>query len=211
MKTINAWLLAIAAALMLATTAAPASAQTISSNATGQAMLINDTIDMAGQIITPPTAQPLLSYTLDLNRDSPTLSVTPVIYEWSPVGPTIVGAPVWTGAPVSVVSTTPVPHTFTPNVALDPTRQYLLAVRQTSAGEAGELLIGTANNVAGHVGWRHSSIWTQNSMMEANFSATFGTPAPAAVPTLSEWAMILFGVVLAGTGALYLNRRFRFA
>lgn len=33
-----------------------------------------------------------------------------------------------------------------------------------------------------------------------------GAPA-AAVPTLSEWAMILFGVVLAGGAALYIQRR----
>lgn len=35
-------------------------------------------------------------------------------------------------------------------------------------------------------------------------------PPPAPVPTLSEWAMILFGSVLAGGAALYLQRR-RFA
>lgn len=31
--------------------------------------------------------------------------------------------------------------------------------------------------------------------------------APAAVPTLSEWAMILFGLMLAGGAALYIQRR----
>lgn len=30
---------------------------------------------------------------------------------------------------------------------------------------------------------------------------------PAAVPTLSEWAMILFGTLLAGLGGLYIQRR----
>jgi hypothetical protein len=33
------------------------------------------------------------------------------------------------------------------------------------------------------------------------------TAAPAPVPTLSEWAMILFGLVLAGGAALYIQRR----
>ena len=32
-------------------------------------------------------------------------------------------------------------------------------------------------------------------------------PAPAPVPTLSEWAMILFGTLLAGGAALYIQRR----
>ncbi len=31
--------------------------------------------------------------------------------------------------------------------------------------------------------------------------------APAAVPTLSEWAMILFGMILAGGAGLYIQRR----
>lgn len=37
-------------------------------------------------------------------------------------------------------------------------------------------------------------------------SLTIG-PAPAPVPTLSEWAMILFGTVLAGASALVVHRR----
>jgi hypothetical protein len=32
-------------------------------------------------------------------------------------------------------------------------------------------------------------------------------PPPATVPTLSEWAMILFGLILAGGAALYIQRR----
>jgi len=32
-------------------------------------------------------------------------------------------------------------------------------------------------------------------------------PAPAPVPTLSEWAMILFGLMLAGGAVLYIQRR----
>ena len=34
-----------------------------------------------------------------------------------------------------------------------------------------------------------------------------GTPAPAAVPTLSEWGMILLAALLAGGAALTLSRR----
>lgn len=39
---------------------------------------------------------------------------------------------------------------------------------------------------------------------------TAAAAPPATVPTLSEWAMILFGVILAGGAALYVQRR-RFA
>ena len=33
------------------------------------------------------------------------------------------------------------------------------------------------------------------------------TVGPSAVPTLSEWAMILFGLILAGGAALFVQRR----
>lgn len=39
----------------------------------------------------------------------------------------------------------------------------------------------------------------------ASFFSVANTPAP--VPTLSEWAMILFGAILAGGAALYIQRR----
>lgn len=45
-----------------------------------------------------------------------------------------------------------------------------------------------------------------------NYTATLASvPAPAPVPTMSEWAMILFGTMLAGGAALYVQRRRRAA
>ena len=41
----------------------------------------------------------------------------------------------------------------------------------------------------------------------AAFQVTQVAAAAAAVPTLSEWAMILFGLVLAGGAALVIQRR----
>jgi hypothetical protein len=41
-------------------------------------------------------------------------------------------------------------------------------------------------------------------------SVVLSTP-PAPVPTLSEWALILFGLILAGGAALYIHRRQSFA
>lgn len=39
-----------------------------------------------------------------------------------------------------------------------------------------------------------------------NFTMT-GVPAPQPVPTLSEWAMILMSLALAGGAVLYIQRR----
>ena len=55
---------------------------------------------------------------------------------------------------------------------------------------------------------------TQTGLVSYRFNGpgevTIRAPGPAPVPTLSEWAMILFGTVLAGGAALYLQRRRRF-
>lgn len=43
---------------------------------------------------------------------------------------------------------------------------------------------------------------------DSRFIATFASlPPPAPVPTMSEWAIILLGTILAGGAALYIHRR----
>ncbi|WGM31514.1 IPTL-CTERM sorting domain-containing protein [Brevundimonas sp. NIBR11] len=64
---------------------------------------------------------------------------------------------------------------------------------------------GVAQFPAGAAAYR--STWTfRNGALTSGTGPTLITAA-AAVPTMSEWAMILFGTVLAGGAALYLQRR----
>lgn len=51
----------------------------------------------------------------------------------------------------------------------------------------------------------------QSNQADAFGAVTFIPPAPAAVPTLSEWAMILLGLAFAGGAALHLQFRRRAA
>lgn len=63
-------------------------------------------------------------------------------------------------------------------------------------------------------GFNNETVSTSNDFV---FAASINTtprsltlvrgPAPAPVPTLSEWAMILMGLMLAGGAALYIQRR----
>lgn len=65
----------------------------------------------------------------------------------------------------------------------------------------------TATSPAGGVGPADVRVTTSNGV-SANTAAddfTYGVVAP--VPTMSEWAMILFGTILAGGAALYIQRR----
>ena len=41
----------------------------------------------------------------------------------------------------------------------------------------------------------------------ADARMTFVAPAPAAVPTMSEWAMILFAIAMAGAAAITIQKR----
>jgi hypothetical protein len=208
MKSIRIWLAATMAVLALALGTAPAAAQTISSNTSGTIVILSNVNKVAGQTVTPPSSGPLQNYTLYILRTTATLSVTPIIYEWDPLSSTGVGPPLWTGASVAVTTGTGggyLPYTFSPNIALNPSKQYVLGVMQTVPGESGYLEVGFANNVPGNSVWRNDPTWSQNSAVEAHFSATFAPPAP--VPTLPEWAMILFGLILAGGAALHLQRR----
>lgn len=50
-----------------------------------------------------------------------------------------------------------------------------------------------------------SQSFNRQTYVTDTFSRTLVSPAP--VPTLSEWAMILFGTLLAGSAALYIQRR----
>lgn len=54
----------------------------------------------------------------------------------------------------------------------------------------------------------YRATWTfRNGVLTSGTGPTLVTGAPAPVPTLSEWAMILFGLLLAGGAALYIQRR----
>ncbi len=53
----------------------------------------------------------------------------------------------------------------------------------------------------------YRSVWTfRNGVLTSGTGPTLIAP-PAAVPTLSEWAMVFFGALLAGGAALYIQRR----
>lgn len=200
--------LAVLSGLMVLILAHPAAAQaTIGSNATGDVAVLNDSHPMPGEVITPPGWQgPLTEYSLWIRRGSATLTVRPVIYEWDNLGP--VGPPIWTGAPTVVPDTTYTEIVAQPHVYLDATKTYWLAVAQVTPGEFGELEAAIVNNdPGGYYAYRDETIpgWGRSLGGELHFSATFA--APPGIPTLGEWGMILFALILAGGAAMRLGRR----
>lgn len=83
-----------------------------------------------------------------------------------------------------------------------------MLLRNSVGGEKGWLETGPAAQDLGYMVL--SNPWIDYPLQETHFTARFGPPAPAAVPTMSEWAMILLGLLLAGGAALMIQKR-RFA
>lgn len=193
--------------------AQPAAAQaTIGSNATGDEAALSDSFPMPGQVVRAPGwVGPLTQYSFWIRTGSASLTVTPVIYEWDNLTP--VGAPIWTGGPVTVTSSTFVETVFPTSVVLDPSKTYWLAVAQTNPGEFGWVQGGSVNDYAdGYYTFRRAATfdWGRSLGAELRFSGLFVDPVlPPGIPTLSQWASILLGLMLAGGAALHLNRRRR--
>ena len=81
-----------------------------------------------------------------------------------------------------------------------------------TAGSTYSMVLGSAS-----VGFQASNVYADGAAIN-NYATVIATvdwafqiyeavPTPATVPTLSEWAMILLGLALAGSAALYLQRR----
>ncbi|WP_428152212.1 IPTL-CTERM sorting domain-containing protein [Brevundimonas sp.] len=188
-----------------------ASAQTIGDSAYNATFPLQTGIQsVIGQSVSPPSGR-LDSYTLYLRRNTATLSVIPFVYEWTGDPQPYPTTVVWTGAPVSVTATAITPVTFTTGgVVLDPAKIYVLAVRLANPAETGTYGQNEAGTYA--PGSRvFGNTTTLNgggvSVRDLPFSATFTPTVPAPVPTLSEWAMILLGLTLAGAAVLIVQQR----
>lgn len=108
-----------------------------------------------------------------------------------------------TPGPPYLVNTVSDPNSYVGIVSVTPTNSA--ANHNFLCGQRGPYL-GSPN--AGPGNCRSSSFGSQSS---AAFSSAptvaEGPPLPAPVPTMGEWAMILFGTILAGGAALYIQRR----
>ena len=105
------------------------------------------------------------------------------------------------------------PYTF--NSPADPNSRLSAVVMTQAATETVNNALcvtrgGSGGAVTGPGSCNFANIDGRSSTASAGGPVvTLGPPGggPAAVPTLSEWAMILLGVILAGCAALYVQRR----
>ena len=222
LKTIGA---ATGLTLLFAGVAAAAQAQTIDTTA-----IANDSFcsigpagaNSIGQTFTAPAgATTVSSFGLEVEIPS-SMIVRGEMWAWNTATQRATGAALYTSGPASTANATQQTLNFTPGapVPVTPGQTYvvfLTTVRDAGAGSGCVTAdFGAGNNSypGGELRYQFSNApadftansWSSNNGVEdAGFRVTFA--APATVPTLSEWAMILFGVMLAGGAAVLVQRR----
>ena len=168
-----------------------------------------------GQTFTVPAGQAFISaYGFEyLTAPPPAGRVyTTYIYAWDPGTETTTGPALHTGSTVTTTGVEPATIDVTPAtpVAVTAGGTYVILLRYTGApvelkakGDVlpGGSLVARTSGVAPYV---------VAAGAELNVVVDFDA-APVPVPTLTEWAMIILGLLLAGAGALFVARRRQFA
>ncbi len=165
--------------------------------------------DFAGQVVSVPGPGVVLqSYTLTIEYIFGAFSVRPEIYEVTSIAGSsvnVVPTPVYSGDVISVPGPGAAEFTFTPRAVVDPAKRYVIGVRRVGAGFGGVYFADVSDYMPGQAVGGSGAVLTSEGR-DFGFTAVFAPPA-AAVPTLGEWAMIVFGTALAGSALLNLGRR----
>lgn len=197
-------------ALTVLALAVPAAAQTSIGNAGyGSASVSQTSSAWIGQTFTvPPGVERLTEVQLGVSSSNPNPTFTISLHRWT------AGSP----GPEIAVDSTPTPPAPPPaysmlslspvdGLPVTPGDVYLIRLNTSDTSVAVPL-----------AAWRYpegsmtdDSGWSQSLGQDAYFTATFTSTVPAPIPTLSEWAMIALGTVLAGGTALTIQQRHKTA
>lgn len=218
----------IAAALALATAlfAGQAAAQNIDTTAAASGSFgifgVPNTATYGQTITIPAGSTQLTSFGFEMQNVPSTVVFRGEVYLWDDANNRATGPALYESAPRSTTGATPQLITFSPpgGVTVTPGQKYVIfaTTSRDQAGASGQgnwkssssnpyaggdlVFINNGTNTAAWASTNWPVITGQDFGFVANFNA-----APAPVPTLSEWAMILFGLVLAGGAAAMVQRR----
>ncbi|WP_409020681.1 IPTL-CTERM sorting domain-containing protein [Brevundimonas vesicularis] len=208
------------AGVMTLTGGATAQAQSQTIGSTGQvdhysSNFIHGTIPTVGQrFVVPHPGGTINGFTLAIRTTGTGTTLTPKLYELTSgnaTGPggTLVMAEIWAGNNVTVSNTSARQLSFpvTPGIALEASKTYVMGVEYVSGSSAAVHRSTIANGYAeGDLVYDLSSLTgdSRDLFFEADLTMN---ASPALVPSLSEWAMMLFAGLLVLAGAVVLHRR----
>lgn len=171
-----------------------------------------------GQTFTVPVGQTGVgSFSIRSFSIPPTSTLRGVLMQWDTGTNRAIGPVLYQSADVNTTGVQDQDITFTipGSVPVTAGQTYVIFLSGVnSAGTGAGSLRGTpVDSLAGGTGafqlapsqadWT-ASAWSTTGSNDIGVTVNF---AVAAVPTLSEWALIVFGLMLAGGAALYLQRR----
>ncbi|WP_271083528.1 DUF11 domain-containing protein [Brevundimonas sp. NIBR11] len=151
----------------------------------------------------PVTAGTNLAYSITLINNGPNPATTVQISDNLPAGTTFqsISAPGLWNCTVPAVGTGGTVACTSASLASGSQAAFTLTVQVSNSLANGTVIsntvMGSAAELDGNPG----------NEIATTTTTVFAPPPPAPVPTLTEWAMILFGTMLAGGAAVYLQRR----
>lgn len=213
---------ALTAAAALCAVAAPASAQNIDTTGGFDFCNISSPGGGAtafGQTFTPNATQAgIASFAFEFANAPSTMIFRGEIYAWDPVNSRAIGPSLYNSGAVSTSGPARQVLTFTPSaiVPLTVNQPYVILISTVQDAGTGFGCV-TAQGNDPIVGAQHyiaatsradltTQTWSSNGPLQ-DYGVRIAFASPEPVPTLSEWAMILFGTALAGGAAVYLQRR----
>lgn len=166
--------------------------------------IVQSNSEIRGQaLIVPAGVTRLQQFTLQVAGD-----VTPVVRAYDNVNSTV-GAVLYEGETLANAPNGDV-TTIIPagGLAVTPGSYIFIGV-QNRSGQVGRIQISSTHYYENgmFVDLNHAGVSRTFSHLDAYFIAVFGPEPPASIPTMTEWAMVLLGVMLAGGAALYIQRR----
>lgn len=175
-----------------------------------------------GQVFTVPAGQNSIN-SLGFDIDvilAPRFDVR--VHRWDGGTNTVVGAALFQSGVLTAAGQAAT--VATPGLAVVPGDQYLVVITTFPSGplDDGQINVGAhlASNYPGGIAVVQldgdtslTGAWTTTTSdlaFAVDFDAAVIAPPPAAVPTLSEWAAILLGLMLAALGLEAIRRRAQF-
>lgn len=210
LQKVRMGVVAMVAALGVWSAAGSAVAQQIEHDVAGTmtAMVENDPADRIGQVVTAPSGYDRVKrFTYWIKPGASGVTVRPAVRGYHSVADRYANQVIATGADQILTGTAARAVTFEVDAPVVAGQQYMLALEVVSGD--GEIEIVVPGSYADGF-WLKVYFNASLAFMsqDARFIAEFGhAAAPAAIPTMTEWAMMLMALAMAGGAVVLLQKR----
>lgn len=208
LQKIRMSLVAVLVAMGLWATAGSALAQRVEHDVAGtMTTMVDNNPDRIGQVVTAPAGYDRVKrFTYWIEPGASGVTVRPAVRGYDSVSDRYADQVIETGPDQTLSGTTARAVTFDFDAPVVAGRQYMLALEVVS-GDGKIEVVDPGSYADGFWLQVYFNAPAPSANKDARFTAEFGQAAPAAIPTMTEWAMILMALAMAGGAAVVLQRR----